>query len=56
MGDVVLQINEQPVVSREAAREALAEASPERPLRLVIRRDDERVALTLDPTERGGIP
>jgi S1-C subfamily serine protease len=56
MGDVVLEINEQPVVSREAAREALAEASPERPLRLVIRRDDERVALTLDPTQKGGIP
>jgi S1-C subfamily serine protease len=56
MGDVVLQINEQPVVSREAAREALAEASPERPLRLVIRRDDERVALTLESTPKGGIP
>jgi S1-C subfamily serine protease len=56
MGDVVLQINEQPVVSREAAREALAEVSPERPLRLVIRRDNERVSLTLDPTQKGGIP
>jgi len=50
MGDVVLQVNERPVVSREAAREALADASPERPLRLVVRRDDARLALTLEPT------
>jgi S1-C subfamily serine protease len=56
IGDVVLQVNEQPVVSRDAAREALAEASPERPLRLVVRRDDERVVLTLDPTPKGGVP
>src|SRR2546429_7786628 len=31
-GDVILQINEQPVLSRDGAREALADASPERPL------------------------
>jgi hypothetical protein len=42
-------VNEQPVITREAARAALADASPERPLRLVVRRGDERAALTLEP-------
>jgi S1-C subfamily serine protease len=56
MGDVVLQINEHPVVTRDAARDALAEANPDRPLRLVVRRDDDRIALTLDPTQQRGIP
>jgi serine protease Do len=49
-GDVVLQVNEQPVISREAARGALADASPDRPLRLVVRRGEERTTLTLEPT------
>src|SRR5205807_445382 len=40
--DVVLQVDDHPVVSREAAREALADASPDRPLRLVVRRERER--------------
>jgi S1-C subfamily serine protease len=48
-GDVVLQVNERPVVSREAAREALADVSPDGPLRLVVRRETERVAVTLEP-------
>jgi serine protease Do len=48
-GDVVLQVNERPVVSRGAAREALAESSPDRPLRLVVRRDVEQVTVTLEP-------
>jgi serine protease Do len=46
-GDVILQVGEQPTVSREAARLALADASPERPLRLTVRRETERVTLTL---------
>jgi serine protease Do len=46
-GDVILQVGEQPTVSREAARLALADASPERPLRLIVRREAERVTLTL---------
>ena len=46
-GDVLLQVGEQPIVSREAARQALADASPDRPLRLVVRREGERFALTL---------
>ena len=48
-GDVVLQVNDRPVLTRETAREALAEASPERPLRLIVRRENERVPLTLEP-------
>ena len=48
-GDVVLQVNEQPVISRDAARAALADAGPDRQLHLVVRRGDEREALTLDP-------
>jgi serine protease Do len=50
-GDVVLQVNERPVVSRGAAREALAESSPDRPLRLVVRREAEQVAVTLEPPQ-----
>ena len=47
-GDVVLAVNEQPVISLEAARTALADAGPDRPLRLVVRRDDERMTLTIE--------
>lgn len=46
-GDVILQVNEQAVVSREAAREALAEAVPEQPLRLTVRRGQSRLSITL---------
>ena len=51
-GDVVLQVNETPVISREAARAALAETTPERPLRLVVRRGDERATLTIEPSRQ----
>ena len=50
-GDVVLQVNERPVVSREAAREALAATDPDKALRLVVRREAERLALTLEPAQ-----
>jgi serine protease Do len=56
MGDVVLQVNERPVISREAAREALADASPELSLHLVVRRENERMAVTLDPAQKAGVP
>jgi len=46
-GDVILQVNEQAVVSREAAREALADAVPERPLRLTVRRGQSHLSVTL---------
>jgi len=49
--DVVLQVNDQPVLSRDAAREALADASPDRPLRLVVRRESERVTVTLEAAQ-----
>jgi serine protease Do len=49
VGDVILQINDRAVVSRDAAREALAEIPSDRPLRLTVRRDDEHVTLTLAP-------
>ena len=48
-GDVILRVEERPVVTREAAREALGEASPERPLRLAVRRDESQLSLTLVP-------
>lgn len=47
MGDVVLQVAERAVLTREAAAEALGEMSLDRPLRMIVRRGDERVPLTL---------
>ena len=47
VGDVLLQVDERAVVSREAARAALAEASLDRPLRLTVRRGGAHVSLTL---------
>jgi serine protease Do len=49
VGDVILQINDQAVVSRDAARDALAEVPSDRPLRLTVRRDEQHVTLTLAP-------
>ena len=48
-GDVIFQVEERPVVTREAAREALADASPEWPLRLTVRRGASQLTLTLVP-------
>lgn len=48
-GDVILQINERAVLSREAARGALADVSLDRPLLLTVRRDGAHVSLTLEP-------
>lgn len=48
-GDLVLAVEEHPVLTRDAARDALAEASLERPLRLAIRRGQERRSLTIAP-------
>ncbi|MEK7363302.1 MAG: PDZ domain-containing protein, partial [candidate division NC10 bacterium] len=47
VGDVIVQVNDQGVVTREATREALADASSERPLRLTVRRGERRLGLTL---------
>ncbi len=46
-GDVIVQVGDQPVVTREAAREALADTSAERPLALTVRRGDQRLSLTI---------
>ena len=46
-GDVILQINELAVVTREALREALADAGLEAPLRLTVRRNGNRLSLVL---------
>jgi len=49
VGDVVLQVNDQAVLTRDAAREALGEVPPNRPLQLTVRRGAERMGLTLGP-------
>lgn len=48
-GDVIVQVEERQVLTREAAREALADASPERPLRLAVLRAGTQLTLTLAP-------
>lgn len=47
VGDVLLEINGRPVLTLAAVREALLAASLERPLPLVVRRESERLPLTL---------
>jgi serine protease Do len=47
VGDVILEVNDQPVLTRDALREALADASLEAPLRLTIRRGASRVPVTV---------
>jgi serine protease Do len=50
-GDTIVQINDRPVATREAAREILADLDLERPLRLVVVRSEQRLSLTLSPGE-----
>jgi serine protease Do len=45
VGDVILQVGEQAVVSRDAARQALADAEVDRPLRLTVRRGERLVSV-----------
>jgi len=47
VGDVLLQIGDQAVVTREAAREALSNVVLERPLHLTVQRAGQHVDLTL---------
>ncbi len=51
-GDVILQINETAVVSRDAAREALADLATERPFKLTVRRGEQHHALDVPAAER----
>ncbi len=52
VGDVILQVEETAVVTRDAAREALAELAPEKSLRLTVRRDDRHLAVEIAPAAR----
>lgn len=47
VGDVILQINDLAIVTREALREALADSGLETPLRLTVRRGGDRLPLVL---------
>lgn len=47
VSDVILEVNDQAVATREALREAMADASIEGPLRLTIRRGGTRLSVTL---------
>ena len=49
VGDVLLQVNDQAVLTRDAAREALGDVTADRPLHLTVRRGSGRVSLTLGP-------
>jgi serine protease Do len=51
VGDVILQVNDRAVVTRDAALEALSEAALDRPLRLTVRRADEHVGVTIPPPD-----
>jgi serine protease Do len=49
VGDVVVEVNGQPIGTVAALRDALAAVSPDGPLALVVRRDRERLSVSLDP-------
>lgn len=49
VGDVLTEVNGRPVVTLDAVREALLAAGPDGPLPLIVRRNQERVAVTLEP-------
>ena len=49
VGDVILQVGERVVLTRDEVREALADASLEAPLRLTVGRGANRLSVTLRP-------
>ena len=51
VGDVLVEINGRPVLTLDAAREALLAASLEKPLPLVVKRDSERLPFVLTPAQ-----
>ncbi|HZE36194.1 MAG TPA: PDZ domain-containing protein [Candidatus Eisenbacteria bacterium] len=51
IGDVLVEINGRPVLTIDAARQALLAVSLDKPLPLLVRRDDERLSLTLKPAQ-----
>ena len=52
VGDIIVQINDHAVLTREAARDVLADLDPDKPLRLVVTRGERRLSLTLSSSER----
>jgi serine protease Do len=48
VGDVLLEINGRPVLTLEAARQALVAASLETPLPLIVARGDDRVSMVIE--------
>jgi serine protease Do len=51
IGDVLVEINGRPVLTLDAARQALLAASLDKPLPLSVRRDSERMSLVLPPAQ-----
>jgi serine protease Do len=49
VGDVIVEVGQHAVATGDAAREALAEREPDRPLPLTIRRGDRQLSLTVSP-------
>ena len=49
VGDVIVAVGDRPVVTGDAAREALSERDPTHQLALTVRRNDQRISLTLSP-------
>lgn len=49
VGDVIAQVGDQEVGTRDAAREAIAERGADRPLPLTVRRGERRLSLTVSP-------
>jgi serine protease Do len=56
VGDVIIEVGDQGVISGDAARDALADAPTERPLRLTVRRGGHRLSLTVPPALPGATP
>ena len=56
VGDVVLQINEHSVVTRDAVREAMSDVPLDRALRLTVLREGQHVNLTLPAAEAPPTP
>ena len=55
-GDVILQVGDQAVVSRDAAREALSDVATERPLHLTVQRGGQHIELTLGAADEPSNP
>ena len=49
VGDVIVEVGDRAVVTADAAREALSDREPDRPLPLTVRRGDRQLSLTLSP-------